>query len=167
MAKSFAIAHLAHLVQKTEPQTALRWYEKALNVSPGDVQAKAEYEALLRFLNAQKDINPSSSAVNAVNNARVSGSESRVGDIPDNNPRPALPGTPDITQQDFARQNAQKAQEAEKILAKATAAWQQGDTQKALSLWSEASVTAPGSPAAITSQKYLLQYNTNNPAFGN
>jgi tetratricopeptide (TPR) repeat protein len=165
----FCYRELGHIAQsKNDPQTALRWYEKALQVNPNDAQAKAEYDAILRLLNAQKTATSGQGQVvasqAAPNNPSTPSNPLQEPNF--NRPNmPALPGVPDVTTEDFARQNAMKAQAARDVLQKANTAWQQGNLQEALRLWNETSITAPGSPASLEAQKRLLDYNRENPAF--
>jgi tetratricopeptide (TPR) repeat protein len=166
----FCYRELGHMAQsKNDPQTALRWYEKALQVNPNDAQAKAEYDAILRLLNS---LNTQKALTSG--QGQVVASQTPVGNPPRNplqEPNfnrptmPPLPGVPEVTTQDFARQNAMKAQAARDVLQKANAAWQQGNVQEALRLWNETSITAPGSPASLEAQQHLLEYNRQNPAF--
>jgi tetratricopeptide (TPR) repeat protein len=165
----FCYRELGHIAQaQNDPQTALRWYEKALQVNPNDAQAKAEYDAILRLLNTQKTA--TSSQVVAAQTPMTStlpNAPSNPLQEPNFNKHamPALPEGPNVSTEDFVRQNAMKAQTAQGVLQRANAAWQQGNIQEALLLWNETSITAPGSPASLEAQKRLLEYSRQNPAF--
>jgi tetratricopeptide (TPR) repeat protein len=163
----FCYRELGHIAQsKNDPQTALRWYEKALQVNPKDIQAKIEYDAILRLLSSLKIATSGQVVAPQTASSNPTPPSNPLQEPDFNRPMmPALPGVPNVTTEDFARQNAMKAQAARDVLQKANTAWQQGNIQEALRLWNETSVTAPGSLAAQEAQKRLLEYNRQNPAF--
>jgi serine/threonine-protein kinase len=143
----YCYRHLGHLAQQRgDLPGALRWYEKALAVSPDDTQAREERDAARRVAGSGA--------------AESTPSPSPLGTS--QNPPPANAGPPSrVTTRDFLTANASAAQEAQTLFQRGEEAWQQGNRQEALRMWTAAVAAGPGSRAAVDAQQRLSQYAEN------
>lgn len=143
---------LGHAAQsKDDWPTALRWYKKALDISPSDAAAKAEYDAVARILESSAPAGPS----------QVAAPPDRTTQFP----KRAAPGTRNLTASDVESTNARNGQEAQQLLNQANDAYRSGNINTALRLWSQVVGKAPGSAAASEAQSYLTQYARDNNPF--
>lgn len=159
----YCYRELGHLAQNQQDfATAVRWYAKALEVSPIDAQAKTEYEAALRALNARSAASLSGTSPPLPPAGRAGGGNTLEGGR-----APVAPPPPpsNIRTRDFNNDNAQAAQQAQQLLAQGDTAFQSGNRERARELWNQAVMAGPGSPAARIAQDRIIHDNANNPAF--
>ena len=136
---------LGHTAQNhNQLPAALRWYKKALDIKPNDTQAKSEYDAVARILESDAPAGPSLATAPTDRTTQF--------------PKRAAPGTSNLKAADFESANARGSQEAQALLTQANTAYQGGNTNEALKLWSQVVGKAPGSAAATEAQSYLTQY---------
>ena len=142
----FCYRQLGHQAQdRQDLEGAQRWYQEALKIAPTDADAKSELDAVQKALLAGSVT------------TQVAPTATPAGSLPNALPNAPTPGARKVNQNDFNAANNQAASEAASLLQQGVDAYNSGDRDKAMNLWSQAAQAGPGSTAA----QAALQYNSN------
>jgi serine/threonine-protein kinase len=146
----------ARFLQQRDYASAERWFRAAVALAPDDEQANRELRDVLQIQGQPPDtpqrpvlVPPASTVPPA--------------DAPTTPPGRWPSSSTPPRAADFLAANAQAAAQAERLLEQGDDAWRGGDRNRAVQLWTQATMTGPGSPAALRAQQRVNASNTDDP----